>query len=598
MFKKFLGGILKHKIISAIVIIALAGGGYYAYKSLNSKGTETKYVLAAVQKGTITTSVSGTGQVSASNQVDVQAKASGELVYLNVKQGQAVKAGALLAQIDAGDAYKSVRDAQANLDSAKLSLEKLNQPTDDLSILQAENALTQAQESKQKAEDDLKKAYDDGFNNVADTFLDLPSIMTGLQDIIFSTNFKAGQQNIDYYTDVAKAYDEKALKYNTDTLDKYETARDDYGQNYDDYKASSRFSSTETIEALISQSYDTVKNIAEAIKSTTALIQFYQDELTEHSLNPQSLSNTHLSNLNSYTSKTNAQLLNLLSIKRTIQTDKETIVNADRTITEKTESLADLKAGADPLDVKSQELSIKQKQNALQDAYEKLADYSVRAPFDGIIAATDVAKGDTVSNGTTVATLITKQKIAEISLNEVDAAQVKVGQKTILTFDAVSDLTITGEVAEIDTLGTVSQGVVSYDAKITFDTQDERIKSGMSVSASIITNVKTDVLMAPNAAVKSQNDADYVEMPTDQNLQTPTAANSTGITLSQPTKRQIVTIGIANDTYTEIVSGLNEGDLIIKSTTTNGYSTSTNSSSKNNSRVGGEMMMLGGGAPR
>ncbi|MFH1226196.1 MAG: efflux RND transporter periplasmic adaptor subunit, partial [bacterium] len=278
--------------------------------------------------------------------------------------------------------------------------------------------------------------------------------------------------------------------------------------------------------------------------------------------------------------------------------DKATIVSSDRTIAEKTQSLADLETGTDPLDIQSQQLSIKQKENALLDAQQTLADYSVRAPFDGIIAVSDLGKGETVSSGTTVVTLITKQSLATIALNEVDVAKVKVGQKVTLTFDAIADLTISGEVAEIDSIGTVSQGVVSYNVKISFDTQDERIKPGMSISASIITEVKTDVLMAPNAAVKSQNDADYVEMPTDQNLQTSTAISSAGITLSQPTKRQPVEIGIANDTYTEIISGLNEGDLIIKSTTTNSSSTSTNGSSKNNSSLGGGMMMLGGGAPR
>ena len=99
--------------------------------------------------------------------------------------------------------------------------------------------------------------------------------------------------------------------------------------------------------------------------------------------------------------------------------------------------------------------------------------------------------------------LITKQKIAEISLNEVDAAKVKVGQKVTLTFDAIDGLSITGEVSEIDALGTVSQGVVTYGVKIAFDTQDERVKSGMSVSAAIITDVKQNVLLVPNAAVKS-----------------------------------------------------------------------------------------------
>ena len=64
-----------------------------------------------------------------------------------------------------------------------------------------------------------------------------------------------------------------------------------------------------------------------------------------------------------------------------------------------------------------------------------------------------------------------------------DFLTIKVGDKATLTFDAVTDLSISGQVAEIDTVGTVSQGVVSYALKIAFDTQDTRVKPGMTVSA-------------------------------------------------------------------------------------------------------------------
>src|SRR6185503_5946600 len=109
--------------------------------------------------------------------------------------------------------------------------------------------------------------------------------------------------------------------------------------------------------------------------------------------------------------------------------------------------------------------------------------YTVRAPFSGTIAKLSVDKGDQASSGTTVATIISKNQIADLSLNEVDAAKVTVGQKATLTFDAVEDLSIAGAVASVDTLGTVSQGVVSYVVKIQFTTQDERVKPGMSVNA-------------------------------------------------------------------------------------------------------------------
>ena len=76
MFKKILNVIIAHKIITGIVVVILAVGGFFLFGSFNSSAQETRYALSAVTKGTIITSVSGTGQVSASNQLDLKPKES------------------------------------------------------------------------------------------------------------------------------------------------------------------------------------------------------------------------------------------------------------------------------------------------------------------------------------------------------------------------------------------------------------------------------------------------------------------------------------------------------------------------------------------
>jgi len=233
--------------------------------------------------------------------------------------------------------------------------------------------------------------------------------------------------------------------------------------------------------------------------------------------------------------------------------------------------------GVNPIDLQISQNTINKKEVALQDLKNDLADYTIRAPFAGIIAKVNSKIGDTISSGTAVASLITKQKIAEISLNEVDVAKVELGQKATLTFDAVEDFSVTGEVAEIEAVGTVSQGVVSYNIKITFDTEDDRIKPGMSTSASIVTEVKQDVLYAPNGAIKNKAGKNYVEMFTDKKFVV-NATSTQGITSDVDPVEQSVEVGISNDTNTEIISGLKEGDLVITRTTTGGTKTTTTSS--------------------
>jgi len=301
---------------------------------------------------------------------------------------------------------------------------------------------------------------------------------------------------------------------------------------------------------------------------------------------------TYQANLNSYTGTANNYVSNLLTATTNIANDKNAITNADQSINEKSASLSQLQAGANPLDIQAQQLSIQQKQNALQDAQDNLADYSIRAPFDGTLAAINFQKADSVGSGAAVATIIAKQQLAEITLNEVDIAKVKLGQKATMTFDAVPDLAISGTVAEIDTIGTVSQGVVNYTVKISLDTQDDRIKPGMSVSAAIVTDIKQNALTVPNAAVKISGTNNYVQVLqgnfTDQEI-----GNSAGVVSATLPANQSVTLGLANDTITEILSGLNEGDVVV--TRTISPSATTQTSQQNILQSLGGQRSTGGG---
>ncbi len=601
MLKKNFKTIVQHKIIVGVVILLAVGGGYFEYKSLNSGTVQTRYVLAQAEKGTIIISVSGTGQVSASNQVDIKPKVSGDIVYLGMKNGQEVRAGTVLAQIDATDAQKTMRDAETNLESANLALEKLKKPADALSLIQSENAIADAKDIREKADDDIKKAYDDGFNTVATVFLDLPSIMTGTNNMLFNSDYGLNQWNINFYADAVKSYDDKVFQYRNDAYNNYQAAKIAYDKNFDDYKAATRYQDSFRLEALIDETYDTTKAIAEAVKDMNDLIQFYEDKLTEQNAKPDSRADTAISTLSAYTGKVSTHLLNLLSVKNAIQNDRNAITNAERAIAEKSESLVKLKAGADPLDIRSQELVIKQRENVLLDAKEKLADYFIRSPFDSIVAKVNFKQGDSVSSGAALATLIAKQRIAEISLNEVDIAKVKLGQKATLAFDAVPDLSISGEVAEIDSIGAVSQGVVSYAVKITFDTQDERVKPAMSVSAAIITAVKQDVLTVPSEAIKSQNLTNYAEtLDSSVIASQPNPANSAGVALKTLPKSQVVEIGLASDSNTEITNGLKQGDWVVVRTISPASASASSSSSQQRSGglgipgLGGGMRMEGG----
>ncbi len=227
--------------------------------------------------------------------------------------------------------------------------------------------------------------------------------------------------------------------------------------------------------------------------------------------------------------------------------------------------------GTNAVNLQSKQLAVTQAQNNLDSAEETLAEYTVRAPFNGTMGAIPVNIGDQVSSGTTLGTVITNDEIATLALNEVDVSKVQVGQKVTLTFDAVSELSLVGTVATVDPVGTVSSGVVNYTVTITLDTQDARIKSGMSVTAAIQTGIAQNVLEVPSAAVKTTNGQSYVLIPpvgTTATATTTTGFAAQGISLPSAPTETPVTVGITDGTDTQILSGLNAGDMVITKTIT------------------------------
>lgn len=517
--------IAKRKFSVGIAALLLVAAGYFGYQKFFGGEGETRYVTAAAKRGELAVSITGTGQVSASNQLDIKPKVSGEVVYIAPFEGKDVGAGTLLAQLDTRDAQKAVRDAEVNLESAKLALEKLRGPEG-----------SAVPRNKKNAEDDLKKAYDDGFTAVANAFLDLPAAITGLKEVLFGTDIASAQNNMNYYADTVKNYDMRSLDYKDSADRNYQKARSSYDKNFDDYRMTARESGRDAIEALIDETYGATIDLSDAVKSANNLIQFYKDRLVERELKPNSFADAHLTKLDSYTDKTNTHIAVLLNIRNQIKNYKDAVLNAD-------------------LDVKTQELTVKQRENALLDAKEKLSDYYIRAPFAGVVAKIHFKKGDEVSTSLVAASLITRRKIAEISLNEVDVAGVKTGQKAALTFDAAPGLSVAGEVTSVDSLGTVEQGVVTYTVKIAFESEDERVKPAMSVSAAIVTNKKDGALLVPNSAVKQEGRVSYVEIMLEG---------------AEAPERRIVETGLSNDNFTEIISELQEGEFVVTRTITSG----------------------------
>jgi HlyD family secretion protein len=249
--------------------------------------------------------------------------------------------------------------------------------------------------------------------------------------------------------------------------------------------------------------------------------------------------------------------------------------------------------------------------NAQAKVASALRDYqansaTIVAPSAGIVSNLVLAEGVAITassstSSTNGSTIISSQSvgkindpegqlIATVNLAEADIINVKANQKVTLTLDAYSDKTFTGKVLSINTSGSVSSGVTTYPVTIILDKTDTIIYLNMAVSATIITSIKTNVLLIETTAIDTENSKSIVHVLKDGKVSSVE-----------------VTTGSSDDTQTEITKGLSEGDAVItnyisatdasQNNTTSSFSTTSKTSTSSKSSSGGMGGGMMGGPP-
>lgn len=587
------GGAIHHKIISLLVIGSIASLGYYFYTK--NTNTSISYQYVDTKRGSLTSKVSSTGQVISNSQVDLKPKVNANVTGVYVRAGDRVRTGQTLFRLDATDAYKQVRDAKTSLESANISLEKLRNPKA-IDIMSINSSI--------KQEEDAKKAQD-------------LKVVTAYKNLL-SSNIQAVSNN-SYTTETAPTITGSYTKgvEGQIKISVYQGGTSGYSFSLD---------------GIASGSGQANSLVAQALGDTGLYIKWNGTNPSSNWIIdiPNKQSTSYSSNYDAWQNAiTNRDTANAAS---------------DRTIENLKQKLADLTPSDDNLDVRSAKLSVQQRENALADAQQSLTDYTITAPFDGTMASVSVDIGASAvmasaNTSSALGTIVTDKKLAQVTINESDITKVKLGQKATMTFDAIDGLEVAGDVVEINTLGTVTSGVVTYKAKLAFNTNDIRILPNMSVSVDIITDSKDDVLYIPTQALKRDTAGYYVEK--NPSLASDTTGTSTrrfgnasssmnrsfasstasstrrfgngsssrsrGVNTEVNTSNAVtliripVTIGTQNDTQTEITSGLLEGDRIVLkkiTTTVSGNKAAPSVTSLLRPQGSGARQTTGGAMPR
>ncbi len=192
----------------------------------------------------------------------------------------------------------------------------------------------------------------------------------------------------------------------------------------------------------------------------------------------------------------------------------------------------------------SAKIQLSQSQTSYSSAAESAAEENVYAKFAGMVVYINVDEGDDVTSGTDVMKVISYDDLEiNISIDEYDMASLTEGQKAIITVNSTGEV-VEGEVSELSRQATVTNGV-SYFSGVISVAPSETLSVGVSVEVSITISDAENVLSVPVSCIQyDQSNATYVF---DENMES-----------------RYVEVGTSNALYAEIVSGLEEGDVVME----------------------------------
>jgi HlyD family secretion protein len=455
-------------IISCVVIIALAAGGFLVIRNRMSKNTVASVKRTAqVTKGDIEVSLSGSGTVESASTSDVMSNVQGKIIKGYKKTGDEIKKGDLLYEIDDTDAKLEIQKIQNSIDQQQLSESNTSKNFSNLTITAPFSGKVTG----------LSAVKGDNVNNgmtlftITDTSklkLTVPLSTTYIPYVKVGQNARVNLQQF------------------TDTIDGIVTEIDDNTH-------------TAPSGGMVKDVVITVNNPGTLTEDSTASADIKLSNGTEVSVKDE----LKFSYANKQTVKAKSQgTLSEVNVKENQYVKKgDTLIrveNDDLQLTSQTNSL------------KMQDL-----QNQLTAAEKQLEDYKIYSSIDGTVTEVNYSTGDSVKSGDTLISIRDfNQMQFTIPIDELDIPKIKVGQEAAITIDALPETSqkpLTGEVIYKAMEGTSTNGVATYDVTIKIN-ETENLLAGMNANASIILNKAQNVSVVPLEAVTKMGDRSFVRV--------------------------------------------------------------------------------------
>jgi HlyD family secretion protein len=214
------------------------------------------------------------------------------------------------------------------------------------------------------------------------------------------------------------------------------------------------------------------------------------------------------------------------------------------------------------VDLQSNRESLSQARAQLEQAQDRLRKTRAYSPMDGVVTSLDIKVGETAISSTTnipgsaLMTIANPESIhTEVNVDEADIANVDIGQKARIYAVAYPNQPVHGVIESIAMSAKVAEGAqgLSFAVKIRLDRTDAvKLRPGMSCRAEIFTTTKEGILAVPIQAIL-----------VDEDRTRNRTSYSVFVNRGGTARKVEVAVGLSDDAYQEITSGLTEGDEVI-----------------------------------
>lgn len=524
--------------INLVIVVAIAAVGFWGYSTLHPKAAAATLSTVTVSRGDVSSTVSSSGTVISPSDIAIAPATAGTLAKLNVKVGQSVHAGEVLAQMDTTALKSAVAQAQASLIQAQANLTNAQATADTTAATSAitlqndQNAVTTAQNNLAYQQTLVNASEATDNENVANALAKLNNDKTTT-----SQNVAVYQASVDTAkTNLTNAQ----LTYN------------DYEGLYGPSGVTLAWCAT--INTINLQCTTLNQDNNAVVSAQTA----YNNALITQQQNLAKDAQTIASDQQAYADAQATAALNLKKNQQTLASAQASIDSAQSAL--KLYQLQNSNSTT-ATTVAVDQAQITVAQSNLVTAQKNLAGATVVAPVSGKVASisntligSTISSNTTPTNGATSATgFIVLTDVGGLQVtagfSESDVAKIAVGQSASIAFTALPNATGDAKVASVALLPTTSSGATTYTVTFQLTGKIAGLKPGMTATATVTVADSPNAISVTSRAVTTRGSGSFVNVVTTvkgKQVETPTP----------------VVVGIVGDSSDEILSGLKVGELV------------------------------------